>query len=295
MDPLTEKSYRACRQVCRQARSHFGPALWLLPAPKRRAMHSLYAFMRHADDAADMPGSVEDRRQALQTLGQELEAALRGRGAHPCSPALVHTLRQYQIPAIYLHAVLEGMHRDLSPAPFETFAELEEYCYRVATVVGKSCLHIWGVRQPQAFRMAHDCGMAFQLTNILRDLKEDAERGRCYLPREDLRRFQYSEHDLRQGRASPAFFALMEFELTRVEDYYQRAREILPLLHPDGQRVFRVMLATYGGLLRRIRALQGNVFLRRIRLSRWQALGILARFGYGTSCPSLVAPGEARG
>lgn len=172
---------------------------------------------------------------------------------------------------------------DLIGTKYDTFAELEEYCYRVASVVGLACIHIWGFSGQQALEPARRCGIAFQLTNILRDLKEDATRGRCYLPQEDLRQFCYSFDNLRRFEASAAFEKLMEFEIARAEQYFAAAEELEPLLDLDGQRALRAMATTYRSLLNKIKQHPAAVFGQRIRLSRWEKIRIGARALFQTT------------
>src|SRR5262249_37765165 len=157
------------------------------------------------DDAANHTA----RKTALDDLRLKLDAALRGNSDDPILQALADTVVKYSIPHEYLFAALDGVEMDLSAQRYETFADLEQYCERVAAVVGQACIHIWGFRGPQALKLARRCGIAFQLTNILRDLKEDTERGRIYLPAEDLGRFDYSVTDLKDGVINPAFARLM--------------------------------------------------------------------------------------
>ncbi|HEY2827234.1 MAG TPA: phytoene/squalene synthase family protein, partial [Pirellulales bacterium] len=208
---------------------------------------------------------------------------------NPILPALADTVARYRIPLEYLTAVIDGVEMDLAGQRYETFTELEQYCERVASVVGLACIHIWGFRGEQALRPARQCGVAFQLTNILRDLKEDAQRGRVYLPQEDLQRFGYSAEALRQKETSRAFFDLIQFEIARAEKFYAAAAELEPLLERDGRRVFCAMTATYRAVLAKIKRRPEEVFQRRIRLSRWEK----ARIAAGALFVPAVAPAAA--
>src|SRR5262249_39846094 len=151
------------------------------------------------DDLSDEPGEVVRKRAALAGWRRGLHDALGGRDSHPLHPALRHAVDTYSVPPAYLEAAVDGVEMDLGPGAFDTFAGLRLYCYRVASVVGLSCLHVWGFGDERALAHAEDAGVAFQLTNILRDLGEDAERGRVYLPREELDRFGYDPGRLRRG------------------------------------------------------------------------------------------------
>jgi phytoene synthase len=266
------QSYRYCDQLAKREAGNFYHAFRLLPRAQRRAMSALYAFMRVTDDVADGPGEVAAKRCALKTWQQELDLALVGVYAHPLHAALHHTVGVYRIPREYLDAVLEGVGMDLEPVRFATFADLYRYCYRVASVVGLSCIHIWGFKNEHAKEYAEAAGIAFQLTNILRDLGEDAARGRVYLPREDLDRFGYDEDALSRGERNVAFRRLMEFETERARQFYDRSLPLAGLLSRPGRAVFQVMSRTYRGLLEAIVAADFGVFDRRIRLSRWRKL-----------------------
>jgi phytoene synthase len=238
-------------------------------------MCALYAFLRLSDDLADSTNPVESRRQALDDWRARTERMLQGDYSHPIHPAFHHTVRTHGIPARYLFEALDGVGMDLDIQRYATFAELYRYCYRVASVVGLACIHIWGFRDERALPHAEEAGVAFQLTNILRDLAEDAARGRVYLPGEDLERFGYTPEQLQRGERGPAFVALMRFQVERARAYYLRSRALAPWLSAPGKAVFRVMHGTYGGLLERIERGHYDVFTQRVRLSRWRKLGLV--------------------
>jgi 15-cis-phytoene synthase len=212
------------------------------------------------------------KRLALKTWAQELDLALAGEYSHPLHAAFHHTVSTYSIPRDYFDAVLVGVGMDLEPLRFPRFADLYAYCYRVASVVGLACIHIWGFKDERAKVHAEAAGVAFQLTNILRDLGEDAARGRIYLPQEDLDHFDYTEDALKRGERSAAFHALMNFEAERARRFYDQSSPLAALLHAPGRSVFQVMSRTYCGLLEAIAAADYAVFDRRIRLSRWRKL-----------------------
>jgi len=277
MNDLHE-SYALCQQLARKSASNFYFSFLLLPREKRQAMCALYAYLRRADDLGDAePTNNASRHAALAQLRQELNEALEGTPRDPILKALADTTSRYNIPHEYLTVVLDGVEMDIAGRRYETFAELEEYCYRVASAVGLACIHIWGFRGLEALEPARQCGVAFQLTNILRDLKEDAARGRVYLPLEDLRRFDCSVQDLSLAHGTSRLLSLIEFEAARAQEFFQTAAALEPLLHRDGGRVFRVMMETYGALLRKIRARPEDVFRRRIRVSGREKLLIAAR------------------
>jgi phytoene synthase len=271
------RSFAYCERLARRAAANFYPAFRLLPADQRRGMCALYAFMRVADDLADEPGVLDAKRQALDAWRQQLGDALAGVYRHPLHPALHATLNRYGIPREHLDAVLDGVGMDLETDRYESFADLYRYCYRVASAVGLACVCVWGAPGPAAAGPAESAGIAFQLTNILRDLAEDVARGRVYLPREDLRRFGYGEEDLLAGRRDERFRALMCFEVERAYAYYEAASPLAGLLPPAGRAVFLVMARTYRSLLDAIVRRDFDVFTERVRLGRLHKMWLAAR------------------
>jgi phytoene synthase len=187
-------------------------------------------------------------------------------------PALVDLVHRRGVPAEYLHAVIQGVEMDLHPARFETFADLADYCYHVAGAVGLCCIHVWGFDGDQAIPLAVECGLAFQLTNILRDLGEDASMGRVYLPQEDLRRFDYHQADILARRRDERFRELMRFQVARAREHYETARQLFSHLEPAGKPIYGAMLRIYGGLLDEIERRDFDVYSQRVRLPRWRKL-----------------------
>lgn len=266
-------SYRYCERLAQREAGNFYHAFRLLPRPQRRAMCALYAFLRVTDDLSDGAAPVAVKATLLADWQARLDRALAGTYTHPLHAALHHTVGTYAIPRAYLEAALTGVCMDLHPVAYRTFADLYTYCYHVASVVGLCCIHIWGFRDDRATPPAISAGIAFQLTNILRDLAEDAARDRVYLPAEDLERFGYSVAQLRRGERDAAFHALMRFEVARARSYYEGALALPRYLPPAGQAVFQVMLRTYRGLLDAIEQRDYDVFSDRVSLSRWRKLG----------------------
>jgi phytoene synthase len=280
-DRVLAESYRFCAAVARREARNFYSAFWLLPASRRRSMCALYAFLRQTDDLADEPGSVAAKAQELDTWRQALDSALVGDGgAWPGLPALADTVARHGIPARLLHAVIEGVATDLQPRGFATFAELADYCYHVASVVGLCCLHIWGYRSEggQAERLAERCGIALQLTNILRDVREDAQQGRIYLPRDELARFGVEPRELAvAGPPSDRVRALLAFQGQRAYDYYEAARPLAPMVDPMGRPVLRTIVGIYRALLDEIVRRDYHVLDGRISLPGWRKLAIALR------------------
>jgi len=275
MSITLDASYVHCQRSARRAASSFYYSFWLLPREKRQAMCTLYSFLRRTDDLGDSTASLECRRSSLEAWRSSLERAWTGSFDDPLLPALVDTVQRYEIPHVYLTDVLDGVEMDLSLHRYETFEELQLYCHRVASAVGLACIHIWGFESDRALLLARECGLAFQMTNILRDLKEDALQDRIYLPMSDLRHFNYGPSELKQSLKNERFFTLMEYEIDRVEKLFDAALELELHLSPDGRPVFRAMVSTYRGLLEEIKRRRGDVFSRRIRIGRWKRLRIV--------------------
>lgn len=269
-------SYRHCCRLARRSASSFYWSFWLLPRDKRLAMCALYAFSRRADDLADSPDPLEVRRRNLEAWRRSLDRALEGQFDDPLLPALADAVARFEIPPRHLRAILEGVEMDLAPHRYEDFDELRGYCHRVASAVGLACLHIWGFEGDPETEAALDCGVAFQLTNILRDLKEDADHGRVYLPREDLRRFDYAEEELLAGVCDKRFHDLMQFEIRRTETLYRHTAPLYASLSPEGRRALGMMSSTYWRLLQEIRRREGDVLRRRIRIPLGGKLAIAA-------------------
>ena len=283
-------SYENCRRLARRSAKNFYYSFLLLPREKRRAMCALYAFSRHTDDLGDNRQPLDARRQALSQWRASLDRSFRGVYDSPIFPALADTVEHYGLLHEHLHALIDGVEMDLDRNRYETFAELSDYCYKVASVVGLCCIRIWGFRDERAFEPAVKCGIALQLTNILRDLEEDVAAGRVYLPQEDLRRFDYSTDDLRRAVVDRRFRELMRFEVERAERYYNDAAELHRWLSPDGQAVFGAMTSIYRGLLDEIKRREGNVFGRRVRLTAWRKLSIAGRWLLASPPHGVPAP-----
>jgi phytoene synthase len=257
-------------------------------------MDAIYAFMRHTDDLGDSGGPIAERREAVARWRHAVIEALSGdEAAAPSTqysilstqysapallPALADVCRRFCIPAEHFLAVIEGVEMDLEGRCYRTFDELTEYCDRVASAVGLVCIHVWGFRGEGALGPTRRCGLAFQLTNILRDLKEDAARGRIYLPLEDLNRCGYSPDDLARGVADERFERLMAIQIDRARGLYREGAELFDWLEPPGRRIFGMMVATYYRLLETIARQPRRVLEGRVRLSPLERLRIAARW-----------------
>ena len=261
--------HRACEETLRASGSSFALPIRLLPAAKRRGTTAIYAFCRRADDLVDDAADPAAARTALDAFAATVAAALDGgRVEDPVVRALADTVRRFAVPRAAIDAILAGVRMDLDRDGYETFAELEEYCRRVATAVGVAAIHVWGATDPAAVEAAHDVGLAFQLTNILRDIPEDLVRGRVYLPAEDFRACGCSPDDLRSGRIGPAFAALAALECDRAAACFARGERLDRMLTTDGRLAFRAMFGVYRRLFAAVRRAGPDIFTARVRPGR---------------------------
>lgn len=280
-------SFAACRTITARANSSFPFAFRLLAPPERRAMDALYAYLRVTDDIADEPGEPVAKRAALADWRTGLLAALDGRWGHPVHPALADTVHRYRIPCQLLLDVVDGVESDVEPSRFKTFTELYPYCYRVAAAVGLVCIRVWGLRLGATYEEADEpaeaAGIAFQLTNILRDLGEDLARSRVYLPLDELA--ACPPEKWRDPAFAPMVRKMIHIQAERARDYYRRSRALDSLLLPGGRGIFRVMSGTYRRLLEEVDRAGPDVLARRVRVPRWRKGLILlggwaARWGW---------------
>jgi phytoene synthase len=272
-DLTVEESYQWCVEVARTQARNFYYSFLLLSLPQREAMCAIYAFMRYCDDLSDDEG-IPDRRSAIARWRDDLESALHGKPAgHPLWPAFVDAVERYKIPHQYFFAMITGVSSDLEPRCIQTFAELYDYCYHVASVVGLTIIHIFGFDDRKALELAEKCGIAFQLTNILRDVREDYEKDRVYIPAEDFQRFGVSPATL---ISTEGFFRLMEFEANRARDYYRESAPLIAMIHPHSRASLKALIGIYSRLLDKIVASNYDVLTRRIRVPTWEKFWILA-------------------
>jgi phytoene synthase len=263
--------------LTRRSGSNFYYAFLFLPRRKREAMYALYAFCRTVDDAVDQgSGTPGDQRRVLAEWRAELRRVYLGRPTQPIAVRLAEVIRDFPIPREHLEAILDGVEMDIDKRRYATFEELYEYCYRVAAAVGLASIEIFGYSDLRARDYAVNLGIALQLTNIMRDLKTDAERGRIYLPLDELRRFGYAEDDLLRGRYTQAYLELMRFQADRTHAYYRAARAALPRADRRRLAAAEIMGVIYRALLRAIEARRFRVFDRRIRLSTARRLALAA-------------------
>lgn len=295
-------SYRHVRRITRRSGSNFYRSFSLLPRPKREAMHALYAFARVTDDLGDADAPTPLRIRWLDWWRQTIALNLIGdcppgrvifpdgphhgidawpvelcRQAENIIPAIRDTTENYQIPSHYLLEIIDGVAADQKKTRFDTFEQLEHYCYLVASAVGIACLHIWGAASPLPIRPAIDCGLAFQLTNILRDIGEDARQGRIYLPRQHYEQHGLCEDDLLRPRSDDRLRCLIRDEAERARQLFDTGWQLWDSLHRDGRPMFSMMWRTYRRLLDRIAEDPGSVAVRRVRLSVGEQVELVSR------------------
>lgn len=275
MPPALQTSYAHSRQIARSRAKNFYYSFVLLDRQRRNSLCAIYAFMRHCDDLSDEPGATV---AALEAWRQQMVEALAHRYAeNPIWPGFADTVERYRIPHQYLHDMIDGVSSDLVRNRVESFEELYRYCYRVASVAGLCVVHIFGFREPRALALAEKCGIAFQLTNILRDIGEDYELGRIYLPRQDRERFGVSEASLGASAVAEPLRALLADYATRARAYFTESRPLLDLVDPSCRSSLWALIEIYSRLLDRIVASRYEVLGHRIRLSNLEKSRIVAK------------------
>jgi phytoene synthase len=278
MKPDLTASYKSAASVVARSHSNFSYSFAVLSREKKLAFCAVYAFMRFCDDISDGETSNENKRELLARWRSQLEADQpESLPSDSIMPAFRDTLQKFDIPKQYFHWIIDGTEMDLDIFRYETFEDLYKYCFNVASAVGLVCLQIFRYQDERAKKLAEQCGIAFQLTNILRDIKEDAERGRIYLPLEDLKRFDYSPEELQRGVLDDRFRKLMIFETERAREYYRAARNLLPLVEKSSRPCLWAMIEIYERLLNRIIQNRFDVFSQRIRLSSREKVTVALR------------------
>jgi squalene synthase HpnC len=292
-------SYEECYRITREAHSNFYPAFFLLPKPKRDAMVALYAFMRLIDDVSDEGADLAAKQLGLAKWRAALDQALNGQkqvfdgnaamsspadtlyDAKEILPALADTIQRYKMPPRYLHDLISGAEMDLTIHSYPTFERLREYCYRVAGTVGLTCTHIFGFRDSCALDLAEKLGLAFQLTNIIRDVHEDYSLGRVYLPDEDLIHYNVAKEDFGRKAVTLGVRELLRFEAERAWDFYEAGAPLIGLIEEDSRATLWLLTRTYSSLLARIESADFGVFGERVRLSKAEKLKLIAKARFG--------------
>ncbi len=275
--PIPTEAYAHCQRVTKAEAKNFYYAFVTLPGPRRRAIYAAYAFCRMCDDIADESMSVEEKLRQLGEVERALEQAEYGQPEGPVYQALAHAVEEYGIPWEDLIEVVRGVEMDLTITRYETFDDLRAYCYRVASVVGLICIQVCGYSDPKAREYAIDLGLAMQLTNILRDIREDSELGRIYLPQEELARFGYTEEQLMAGEVNENFEQFMGFQVARARDYFTKGKQLLKLLPLRTRACPSVLGGIYSRVLDRIEDKGYDVYERRISLPSREKLFLTVR------------------
>ena len=248
-------------------KSNFLLPILFLPPPKREAIETIYAFCRYSDDIVDEEMDVKEKSRRLLLWTNELQRALQGVSRFAILNKLVSVIQKFNIPTHHFLDLLKGMEMDLMKNRYESFGELQQYCYRAASTVGLICAEVFGYHHARTKQYAVNLGIALQLTNILRDIKADAKKGRIYLPKEDLLRFGYTEDELMRSVYNDQFRALMKFECERTHEYYRKAKSYLAEEDKPLFTAARAMGNIYYLLLLRIERSNYDVFSKRIRLA----------------------------
>jgi squalene synthase HpnC len=293
------ESYEQCHRIARASHSNFYYAFFLLPKQKRDGLAALYSFMRLVDDVADEGADLAEKQRGLARWRAALDQSITGqdqlfdgntamatpasalRGADDVLPALVDTMQRYKMPARYLHDLISGAEMDLTVQTYPTFDRLREYSYRVAGTVGLTCTHVFGFSDARALDLAEKLGLAFQLTNIIRDVHEDHRLGRVYLPEEDLHRYGVSPDDFGRNEATLGVRELLRFESERAWRFYEEGSALLGLIDADSRGALWLLVHTYSALLGRIELLDFAVFGERIRLTKAEKMMFIAKARFG--------------
>ena len=293
MNHQLSHAYAVCRGIARRAAKNFYYGFMVLPSEKRNALSAVYAFMRHADDISDEPGvDPQQKRQKLDEWLQAAKAVFAGGATDdPVLLALGDAQSKFKIPPDLFEKLVYGTSLDLDIAPASaeepailcnTFEDLRTYCYYVASVVGLVCIRIFGYEDSKAEFLAEDCGLAFQLTNIIRDVKEDASMGRIYIPAEDLARTNltganFTPAVLQNPAQAPTLRPALEYEADRARKYYESAKWLMELIEEDSRAALWVLVEIYSRLLKKITDRNYDVLTERVRLTLWEKLKVLGR------------------
>jgi len=263
------------KEISKKSKSSFYYAFNLLPAEQRDAMNTVYAFCRETDDIVD-EGTVADdiKYDKLRKWRRELDKSLNGHSEYPLINKLSKTIQHFNIPLEPFFDLLKGMEMDLQQKRYVSFNDLQTYCYRVASTVGLMCIEIFGYRHPSAKDFAVNLGIALQLTNILRDVKKDAEKGRIYLPKEDLEKFNYNESDIFNNTYNENFQKMMKYQVERAREYFNAATASLNREDKKAMFAARAMQHIYYRMLNKIVDADYDVYNQKIKISTAKKVGI---------------------
>jgi phytoene synthase len=280
-EPRIAEAYRECADITRRSGSSFASAFWMLPKPRRNALHAVYAFCRLADDIADDPAIAGDRTALLARWREELDDAFHGNAQHAVGVALSDAIESYWLPERVFLDLLDGVEFDLADGPIDTFEDLRLYCYRVASTVGLLVVRILGFKNARALEFAEELGIAVQLTNVLRDVGDDASKGRIYLPRDELERFGVSAESILAGQMTDELQLMLNFNAKRAASYYDRAEQLLPEQDRRSLRPATAMGRIYRALLDELIERRFPCFGQSVRLSKPRRVAIAAKVWMG--------------
>lgn len=272
---MTPEQY--CQSKAARSGSSFYYSFLFLPPDKRRAITALYAFCREVDDIVDECSEPEVARAKLTWWRSEIAGLFQGKPQHPVTRALLGPINDFDLPESRFLDIIAGMEMDLAQHRYDTFDDLKLYCYRVAGVVGLMAAEIFGRTEGATLEYAENLGTAFQLTNIIRDIGEDARRNRIYIPQDELAQFEVDSRDVLHGRSSPRFRNLLGYQITRAKQYYERALSALPQADRRAQRPGLIMAAIYRSLLNDIETGNTDVLTARATIAPIRKLWIAWR------------------
>lgn len=272
-----QKSYATCRSLTKERAKNFYYGIKLLPEERRDALCAVYAFFRISDDLSD-DETLTEKDLLLARWRTLLHESADNATQHPILPAFYDAVKKYEIPHRYFEELLEGTTSDLSVTRYQTFSDTYRYCYQVASTVGLVCLHVFGFdHSPEALAQAEARGIAFQLTNILRDVAEDGGRGRIYLPLEDLAKFDISEEEFLTGSSPAKLQALLTFEIERAKSYYDASANLSHRVDKESRASLEGMTSIYRALLGKIESMGTRVFQERAKLSKLEKVSLATK------------------
>lgn len=279
---MLDASYQRAREITKSRAKNFYFGIRLLPEEKRDSLCAVYAFFRESDDLSD-DDSIANKAERLSQWRRLVRERPKSFPPDSILPAFYHSIDKYKIPESYFEELIDGTTSDLTVARYQTFDDLYRYCYKVASTVGLVCLYIFGFDQsPEALEEAEARGIAFQLTNILRDVKEDSERGRIYLPQEDLLRFSLSEDDFLSGRRSAAMQSFFDSQIERAKSYYEKSAPLSQRVDLESRASLDAMTQIYRAVLDKVEKMGLEVFERRAQLSKMEKLALAGKTAFST-------------
>ena len=274
-----EDAYDYCEQITRNEARNFYYAFITLPMRKKRAIYTAYAFCRRCDDAVDNSESTTEKKRLLDEIENNLKSGINLNKLilenNPIILATCAIIKEFNIPQQYFFDVIQGVRMDIEFTSFNSFDEVKEYCYKVASVIGLICIKIFGYSNPKAIDYAIDFGLAMQLTNILRDILDDLNENRCYLAFEEMDKFNYSINQLRESLYNDDFIQMMKFEVDRAKRYFESGSRLLPLVDTDSRICLFILSKIYSKILKKIERSNYNIFQTNYRLNTFEKLSIM--------------------